>query len=93
MRRDSLAGLILEPRTEHGGLCLADLRVGQEAVVVAITDPGLRVSLLRMGLMEGDRVRLTEQAPMGGPMAFRVLGGKVAMRRTDAALVQIKMPA
>ena len=93
MRLNSLAGLILEPQIEKMGLCLADLRVGQEAVVVAITDPGLRVSLLRMGLLEGDRVRLTEQAPMGGPMAFRVQGGKVAMRRSDAALVQIKMPA
>lgn len=69
---------------------LADLKVGEEAMVVAIKDPQLKLALLRIGLIEGDRLKLTEQAPLGGPMAFRVRGGKVAMRRSDAIQVEIR---
>jgi ferrous iron transport protein A len=53
----------------------------------------LKLALLRIGLLEGDKITLTEKAPMGGPLAFRVHGGKIAMRRSDAARVQIKLLA
>jgi ferrous iron transport protein A len=72
---------------------LADLELGEEAVVWCVSDAQLKLALLRIGLMEGDSVRLTERAPMGGPLAFRVRGGKVAMRKADAARVKIKRPA
>ncbi len=72
---------------------LSDLRIGAEALVLQIADPQLKLALLRIGLLEGDKVVLTEQAPLGGPMAFRVRGGKIAMRRSDAARVQIKLLA
>lgn len=72
---------------------LSDLRIGAEALVLQIADPQLKLALLRIGLLEGDKVVLTERAPLGGPMAFRVRGGKIAMRRSDAARVQIKLLA
>ncbi len=72
---------------------LSDLRIGAEALVLQIADPQLKLALLRIGLLEGDKLVLTEQAPLGGPMAFRVRGGKIAMRRSDAARVQIKLLA
>jgi ferrous iron transport protein A len=62
-------------------------------LVLRIQDPQLKLALLRIGLLEGDKITLTEKAPMGGPLAFRVHGGKIAMRRSDAARVQIKLLA
>lgn len=62
-------------------------------MVLRIEDPQLKLALLRIGLLEGDKITLTEKAPMGGPLAFRVRGGKIAMRRSDAARVQIKLLA
>jgi Fe2+ transport system protein FeoA len=62
-------------------------------LVLRIDDPQLKLALLRIGLLEGDKLILTEQAPLGGPLAFKVRGGKIAMRRSDAARVQIKLLA
>ncbi|MBK9451816.1 MAG: ferrous iron transport protein A [Bacteroidetes bacterium] len=62
-------------------------------MVLRIDDPQLKLALLRIGLLEGDKLILTEQAPLGGPLAFKVRGGKIAMRRSDAARVQIKLLA
>lgn len=83
----------LENDAKNGMIWLAELKVGHEALVLSIQDPQLKLALLRIGLLEGDKVLLTEQAPLGGPMAFRVRGGKIAMRRSDAAKVQIKLLA
>jgi ferrous iron transport protein A len=80
----------LKAQSNNGIESLADLQVGQEALVIQIKDPQLKLALLRLGILEGDKVTLTERAPMGGPMAFRVRGGKVAMRKADAARVFIK---
>ena len=62
-------------------------------MVLRIDDPQLKLALLRIGLLEGAKLILTEQAPLGGPLAFKVRGGKIAMRRSDAARVQIKLLA
>jgi Fe2+ transport system protein FeoA len=83
----------LEAIKKNEAVRLSDLRIGAEALVLQIADPQLKLALLRIGLLEGDKVVLTEQAPLGGPMAFRVRGGKIAMRRSDAARVQIKLLA
>jgi Fe2+ transport system protein FeoA len=50
----------------------------------------LKLALFRMGLLEGDKVRMAEQAPMGGPLALRVRGGKVALRKADAQKVHVR---
>jgi ferrous iron transport protein A len=59
-------------------------------MVVHISDPQLKLALLRIGLLEGDRLKVAEQAPMGGPIAVRLKHHKVAMRRSDARKVQVR---
>jgi ferrous iron transport protein A len=71
-------------------LNLAAFRCGDEGFVLRILDPHLKLALLRIGLLEGDRFAVTELAPWGGPMALRVRGGKVALRKSDALKVQVK---
>ncbi len=70
---------------------LASLRSGDEGLVLCIQDPQLKLALLRIGLLEGDKFCVTELAPWGGPIALRVRGGKVALRKSDAKMVQVKL--
>jgi Fe2+ transport system protein FeoA len=42
-----------------------------------------------MGFTPGCPVRLVARAAFGGPMAFQVRGTLVALRRTDAACIEI----
>lgn len=86
----STCAVALEVDGHNGFTSLAHLSTGDTALVLAIGDPHLKLALLRIGLLEGDTVQLTELAPFGGPLAVRVRGGKVAMRRADAAKVQVK---
>jgi Fe2+ transport system protein FeoA len=77
--------------SEKDGLALATLRSGAEGLVLRIEDPQLKLALMRIGLLEGDKFCVAELAPLGGPIALRVRGGKVAMRRTDAQKVLVKL--
>lgn len=72
------------------GLALAELRSGEEGLVLHINDPQLKLALMRIGLLEGDTFCVAELAPFRGPMALRVRGGKVALRRSDALNVVVK---
>ncbi len=69
---------------------MASLRSGDEGLVLRIVDAQLKLALLRIGLLEGDKFCVTECAPWGGPIALRVRGGKVAMRKADAQMVQVR---
>jgi len=71
-------------------LTLAVLQGGEQGLVLRISDPQLKLALLRIGLVEGDKFTVAELAPWGGPMALRVRGGKVALRKTDARSVIVK---
>jgi ferrous iron transport protein A len=47
--------------------------------------------LLEMGLLEGSRVELVHEAPFGGdPVAVRVRGALLALRRNEANLVEVQ---
>jgi len=53
-------------------------------------DPALARRLLEMGLLEGSRVEVLHQAPFGGdPVAVRVRGTLIALRRNEANLIEV----
>ncbi len=71
---------------------LADLSEGEEARVLGI-HPALagpqRRRLLDLGLVPGTRVRAELASPGGDPMAYRIRGALVALRRDQARWVQV----
>ena len=69
---------------------LSSLEPGSDCRVVAVTGSG-RVSrrLLEMGVVPGVTVRLVKAAPFGDPFEVRLLGYSLALRRTEAELVQV----
>lgn len=78
---------------------LGQLKKGQAAIVIAVaegsegnTNAGLLRRLAEMGLVVGSKVEVLHEAPFGGdPIAIRVRGTTLALRRSEANFVQVKM--
>ena len=69
------------------------LRPGDRGVIAElIGDDPVTVRLLEMGLLPGEPVEVLGVAPLGDPLAIRVRGTRLALRRIDAARVQLVSP-
>lgn len=73
---------------------LGELRKGSKALILRVgtenQDPGMTARLLEMGLLEGSMVEVLHEAPLGGdPMAIRVRGTLIALRRNEANAVEV----
>ena len=76
---------------------LGELKKGQTGTIVSVhgnpsipADLVMIQRLLEMGLLEGATVELVHEAPFGGdPVAVRVRGSLVALRRQEANHVEV----
>jgi len=71
-------------------MTLRELPVGSDARVTAVNGTG-RVTrrLMEMGVVPGVDVHMVKTAPLGDPMQIRVRGYSLAMRRNEAASVEV----
>lgn len=71
-------------------MTLKELPVGHKARVTAVTGTN-RVSrrLMEMGVVPGVDVHIVKTAPLGDPLQIRVRGYSLAMRRHEAASVEV----
>lgn len=70
---------------------LADLKVGERALVCAIEGSDeLSIRLLEMGLTPGVIVECLGVAPLGDPIEFELRGYRLSVRRREAARVAIQ---
>ena len=68
------------------------LQEGEPGMVVRIDSVGdskLKNRLMTMGLIPGTRVEVLRTAPLGDPIAIRLRSYNLAMRRDDAAKIQV----
>jgi len=70
---------------------LAELRKGQIAEVTSVSNGQSSLRIMELGLVSGVQISLEALAPTGDPMAFRVNDAIVSLRKSDAALVQVKL--
>lgn len=69
---------------------LADLLPGESATVKKIMGKGpIRRRLMDMGLVRGVIVQALKIAPLGDPVEYKVLGYHLALRKTEAHLIEI----
>jgi len=83
---------MLDQGTHHGARFgnLSQMQTGWLATVRGVNGhPDLRSRLQEMGFTPGCDVRLVAKAAFGGPMAFQLRGSLVALRRADAACIEI----
>lgn len=73
---------------------LNQLQPGQEAVIVRVGGQGaLRRRCLEMGMVKGETVRVERVAPLGDPVAYRVKGYRLSLRREEAAHIEVTLNA
>lgn len=67
-----------------------DLPVGSDARVTNVNGSS-RVTrrLMEMGVVPGVEVKIVKSAPFGDPLEIRVRGYSLAMRRSEAAAIDI----
>lgn len=82
------------PMTLKKKLPLGSLKKGERGRIVGFLSEGddLIRRLLEMGLIEGSEVELLHEAPFGrDPVAVRVRGALIALRRSEANLVEVEV--
>lgn len=69
---------------------VTDLAIGKPARVVAVHGKG-RVSqrLLEMGVVPGTTIEVVKSAPFGDPIQIRIRGYNLAMRRSEAEVIEV----
>jgi ferrous iron transport protein A len=70
---------------------LSQLSPGSEAIVVSFTDDDIKLKLLEMGCLPGEKITVVRIAPLGDPMAVSVSGYLLSLRRDEAAAVEVTM--
>lgn len=70
---------------------LTQLQKGQKALVKSFTSDALSSKLIEMGCLPGEILTLSKTAPLGCPLAVRVSGYELSMRREEAACVLVEL--
>jgi ferrous iron transport protein A len=71
---------------------LRNLLPGQQAEIVRVTGQGpIRRRLAEMGLVKGGTVSVERVAPLGDPVEYRVKGYCLALRREEAAQIEVRL--
>ena len=68
---------------------IADLKKGERGIIVNFTDDELSLKLLEMGCLPGTQVTMRHIAPFGDPIAVKVSGYVLSMRKEEAATIII----
>jgi Fe2+ transport system protein FeoA len=73
---------------------LADVPIGVEAEVTKIfgDDPLIRQRLIVMGIVPGEKIRITKSAPLGDPLEIRIRGynNSLMVRKTEAQAIGVR---
>jgi len=64
---------------------LSDLKPGETGIIKEFTDLALSVKLMEMGCLPGELVRLERIAPLGDPIAIKVSGYQLSLRKEEAS--------
>lgn len=69
---------------------LDELQVGESAVVTELASTGLnRRRLMDLGILPGTQIETEMKSPLGDPVAYRVRGAVIALRREQAREIHI----
>lgn len=70
-------------------MTLKDTKPGMVVRIDSVGESNLKQRLMTMGLIPGTRVEILNSAPLGDPIALRLRSYNLAMRRDDAAQIQV----
>ena len=71
-------------------MTLKEADPGMKLRVLSIGESELKQRLMTMGLIPGTEIKVLRSAPFGDPIAIGLRSYNLAMRRDDAALVEVQ---
>jgi Fe2+ transport system protein FeoA len=73
-------------------MTLDQLKRGQTAKITDLTERGAnRSRLLDLGILPGTQIEVEMKSPLGDPVAYRVRGAVIAIRRAQAQQIKIQL--
>lgn len=76
----------------NGTMTLDEVPVGTQVDIVRVGgEKMLRRRLMEMGLVAGETVRIQRVAPLGDPIELRVKGYDLAVRRSEARSIEVRI--
>jgi Fe2+ transport system protein FeoA len=71
---------------------LQEVHTGQSATIVHVGGAlALRRRFAEMGIVAGEVIRAERVAPLGDPVAYRIKGYRLSLRREEAAQIQVSI--
>ncbi|MBI4762003.1 MAG: FeoA family protein [Chloroflexota bacterium] len=68
------------------------LRPGQKAVITKINGNGaLRRRFVEMGIVKGETILIERHAPLGDPIEYFIKGYHLALRKEEAAHIEVTL--
>lgn len=61
------------------------------ALIREILDSPLKINLMELGFLPGKTITLQHSAPLGGPMAFKLEETILALRKSEASLIEVQL--
>ena len=72
---------------------LTQLPTGSHGIIYHVGGQGaFRKRISEMGFVKGQRIRVVKNAPLKDPVEYEIMGYKVSLRRSEAALVEVVPP-
>ncbi|MDB4921185.1 FeoA family protein [Mucilaginibacter sp.] len=68
-------------------MTLSELEPGEIGIVKEFTDLEMSVKLMEMGCLPGESITVSRIAPMGDPMAIKVSGYQLSLRKFEASTI------
>jgi Fe2+ transport system protein FeoA len=70
---------------------LADVERHRPVAIVGVDgERGFRRRLMELGLCPGTTVAITNVAPLGDPLEIEVRGGRLSIRKDEAAQIRVR---
>lgn len=70
---------------------LAELKIGQKALILDFNIDSIPLKLLEMGCLPGNFVELLQIAPLGDPLYINVNDSHVAIRKETAQEISVEV--
>ncbi len=70
---------------------LSDLDPDQEGVIMHLNEKSSNIeTLMEMGIIPGETVKLVRTAPLGDPLEIQLMGYKLCIRKSEAENIEVK---
>ncbi|MBU2938159.1 ferrous iron transport protein A [Lacinutrix sp. C3R15] len=71
-------------------ITIADLKRGEQGIIIDVSSAHIPLKLLEMGCLPGNTVKLLQVAPFQDPMYLNINGTHLAIRKETASYIIIE---